>query len=58
MTLIQTKNCKIPIILVGSFWSGLIEWIKNSVNRKRTYGWTDDLNLIKIVDTADEVVDV
>jgi predicted Rossmann-fold nucleotide-binding protein len=26
MTLIQTK--KIPIILVGRFWSGLIEWIK------------------------------
>jgi hypothetical protein len=29
---------------------------KNSVNREHTVG-PDDLNLIKIVDTADEVVD-
>jgi hypothetical protein len=31
---------------------------KNSVNRKRTYGWTRWFESDKIVDTADEVVDV
>jgi uncharacterized protein (TIGR00730 family) len=48
----------ISIILVGrSFWSGLIEWIKTVlIEREHTVG-PDDLNLIKIVDTADEVVD-
>jgi uncharacterized protein (TIGR00730 family) len=60
MTLIQTKKiARFPIILVGrSFWSGLIEWIKTVlIEREHTVG-PDDLNLIKIVDTADEVVDV
>ncbi|GAA4829973.1 TIGR00730 family Rossman fold protein [Algivirga pacifica] len=59
-TLIQTKKIgKFPIILVGkSFWSGLIEWIKNVVLEENMNIHTEDLELINIVDTADEVVQV
>jgi uncharacterized protein (TIGR00730 family) len=60
MTLIQTKKiAKFPIILVGtSFWSGLIEWIKTVLIEKEHTVSAEDLNLFKIVDTEDEVVDV
>ena len=60
ITLIQTKKIgKFPIILVGtSFWSGLIDWIKSVlVEREHTIS-EDDLNLFKLVDTEDEVLDV
>jgi predicted Rossmann-fold nucleotide-binding protein len=60
ITLIQTKKIgKFPIILVGTeFWSGLIEWIKTvMVEREKTIN-AIDLDLFKIVDTEDEVVDV
>lgn len=60
MTLIQTKKvARFPIILVGtSFWSGLIDWIKTVLIEKEGTVHAEDLNLIKIVDSADEVVDV
>ena len=60
LTLIQTKKIgKFPIILVGTaFWSGLIEWMKAVlVEQEHTVNATD-LDLFKIVDTEDEVVDV
>ena len=60
LTLIQTKKIgKFPIILVGSaFWSGLIEWIKTVlVEQEKTIN-SVDLELFKIVDTEDEVVEV
>ncbi len=58
ITLIQTKKIgKFPIILVGSeFWSGLFEWIKTVLLEKYFNASPEDMNLIKIVDTADEVV--
>ena len=58
ITLIQTKKIgKFPIILVGShYWSGLLDWIKNVMIAEEKNANLDDLNLIKIVDTADEVV--
>jgi uncharacterized protein (TIGR00730 family) len=60
MTLIQTKKiARFPIILVGtSFWSGLIEWVKTVLIEGEQTVSPDDLKLIKIVDTEDEVVDV
>jgi hypothetical protein len=60
LTLIQTKKIgKFPIILVGtSFWSGLIEWIKTVLVEQEQTVNAIDLNLFKIVDTEDEVVDV
>jgi uncharacterized protein (TIGR00730 family) len=60
MTLIQTKKiARFPIILVGTkFWSGLIEWIKTVLIEKEKTVSPDDLKLIKIVDTEEEVVEV
>lgn len=58
ITLIQTKKIdKFPIILVGTdYWSGLMDWIKNTmVEQNKTVG-VDDLNLIHLVDTEDEVL--
>ena len=59
ITLIQTKKiAKFPIILVGSeYWSGLINWIKTVMIEKEHNANPDDMNLIKIVDTEDEVVE-
>lgn len=59
ITLIQTKKIgKFPIILVGTkFWAGLIEWVKQTLLEEYKNISADDLNLFKIVDTADEVVD-
>jgi hypothetical protein len=59
LTLIQTKKIgKFPIILVGSsFWAGLIDWIKAVlVEQERTVN-AEDLNLFKVVDSADEVLE-
>jgi len=60
ITLIQTKKIgKFPIILVGtSFWAGLMDWIKDMMLQKNGNISEDDLDLFKIVDTPDEVVDV
>lgn len=60
MTLIQTKKIgKFPIILVGKdFWEGLFDWVKKVLIQ--TYGNVspEDMDLIKIVDSEQEVVDV
>ncbi len=60
ITLIQTKKIgKFPIVLVGSsFWSGLMDWIKEMMLNKNGNVSEVDLDLFRIVDTADEVVDV
>jgi uncharacterized protein (TIGR00730 family) len=60
LTLIQTKKIgKFPIILVGTaFWSGLIEWLKTVLVEQEETVNGADLDLFKIVDTEDEVVDV
>jgi len=57
ITLIQTNKIEtFPIILVGtSFWSGLIDWIKNTMLTEGNIS-PEDLDLIKIVDTEEEVV--
>ena len=59
LTLIQTHKIKLfPIILVGStFWGGLIDWVKDTLLAEKTIS-AEDLDLFKIVDTADEVVSV
>ncbi|MGB5818031.1 MAG: TIGR00730 family Rossman fold protein [Saonia sp.] len=59
ITLIQTNKIgKFPIILVGSdFWKGLIDWIKNTMLEVGNIG-PKDLDLIKIVDTGSEVVEI
>lgn len=59
ITLIQThKIHTFPIILVGSeFWKGLIDWIRNTMLEAGNIS-PKDLDLIKIVDTEDEVVEI
>ena len=59
ITLIQThKIGKFPIILVGSeFWTGLMDWVKGTMLKMGNIS-PEDLNLIKIVDTEVEVVEI
>ncbi|OGS72487.1 MAG: Rossman fold protein, TIGR00730 family [Flavobacteria bacterium RIFCSPLOWO2_12_FULL_35_11] len=59
ITLIQTKKIgKFPIVLVGKkYWSGLVDWIKTTLIEEGAVG-LDDLSLISIVDTEDEVLEV
>lgn len=59
ITLIQTNKIgRFPIILVGSdFWSGLIDWIKNVMLGAKNIS-PEDLDLVKIVDTPEEVVEI
>ena len=60
ITLIQThKIQKFPIILVGSdFWSGLMDWVKETLLSKFHNISPEDIDLIHLVDTEDEVIDV
>ena len=60
MTLIQTKKIgKFPIILVGKdFWKGLFDWVKEVLIKSYGNVSPEDMDLIKIVDTEQEVVDV
>ncbi len=59
ITLIQTKKVdKFPIILVGrNYWQGLYDWIKNTLADQGSIS-PDDLQLIELVDTEDEVVQI
>ncbi|TDI69776.1 MAG: TIGR00730 family Rossman fold protein [Bacteroidetes bacterium] len=60
ITLIQTNKIdKFPIMLVGSeFWEGLMEWMKKTLLSNNSNISPDDLDLIHIVDNADEVIDI
>jgi len=59
ITLIQTKKVdKFPIILVGrDYWQGLYDWIKNTLAQQRSIS-PEDLDLVQLVDTEDEVVEI
>lgn len=58
ITLIQTKKIgRFPIVLVGTkFWGGIIDWIKNTLLEEGNIS-PQDLDLFRLVDTADEAVD-
>jgi uncharacterized protein (TIGR00730 family) len=58
-TLIQTGKFKqSPMILVGKqYWDGLFKWMKETMCHQEKNIDADDLDLIKVFDTADEVVD-
>lgn len=60
ITLIQTNKIqKFPIILVGTeFWSGLMDWIKATLLDSFGNISAKDLDLIQLVDTPDEVIEV
>lgn len=58
ITLIQTNKIgRFPIVLVGSeFWGGLLDWFKDTLLREKMIN-ADDLELYRVVDTADEAVE-
>lgn len=57
LTLIQTNKIgKFPIVLVGSeFWGGLLDWFKETLLKEKMIS-EPDLDLYRVVDTADEAV--
>ena len=59
ITLIQTHKIEtFPIILVGKeFWGGLFEWVKTTLLEAGNIS-PKDLDLIHLVDTSDEVIDI
>jgi len=59
ITLIQTKKIgRFPIVLVGkSYWKGLLEWIKERLLEDHKTISAEDLNLFRLVDTADEAIE-
>jgi len=60
ITLIQTKKIeKFPIILVGTeYWAGLMDWVKATMVETHKTVSPEDLDLINIVDTEDEVINI
>ena len=58
LTLIQTEKIKIfPIILVGKkFWGGLMDWINTTLLEEHKID-PDDLDLIRVVETKEEVLE-
>ncbi|RED49285.1 LOG family protein [Seonamhaeicola aphaedonensis] len=60
LTLIQThKIGKFPIILVGTdFWEGLLDWVKKTLLEEFGNISPKDLDLIHLVDSADEVITI
>jgi uncharacterized protein (TIGR00730 family) len=59
VTLIQTqKIARFPIILVSKkYWAGMFEWIKRVMEAEYHYIGENDLELIQLVDTAEEAVE-
>ncbi len=60
LTLIQTgKIGKFPIVIVGKdYWSGLFDWIKEVMHTRENNVNITDFDLFKLVDTAEEAVQV
>ncbi|MCF7559990.1 TIGR00730 family Rossman fold protein [Sabulilitoribacter multivorans] len=60
ITLIQThKIGKFPIILVGTdFWEGLLDWVKKTLLDSFSNISAKDLDLIHLVDSDEEVINI
>ena len=60
LTLIQTKKIgKFPIILMGKeYWEGMIDWIINTMLGEEKNISSEDMDLIQMVDTPQEAVDI
>jgi hypothetical protein len=59
LTLIQTgKIARFPIVLVGKdYWGGLMEWVKTHMLSVEKNIAEEDLNLYRMVDTAEEAAE-
>jgi uncharacterized protein (TIGR00730 family) len=60
LTLIQTNKIgRFPIILMGSdYWAGMVSWIKETMLREENNINPEDLDLMQIVDTPQEAVNI
>ena len=60
ITLIQTNKIeRFPVILYGSdFWSGCIDWIRNTVCQKFNNVSTNEMFLFELVDSKEEIIDI
>ncbi|MEN8928801.1 MAG: TIGR00730 family Rossman fold protein [Flavobacteriales bacterium] len=60
LTLIQTKKiARFPIILMGSeYWNGMVSWIKETMLGEENNISPEDMDLMQIVDTPQEAVDI
>lgn len=60
ITLIQTNKIdKFPIILVGTeYWSGLIDWVRKTLQDDFQNISEGDIDLVHLVDTEDEVIEI
>jgi uncharacterized protein (TIGR00730 family) len=58
LTLIQTgKMLQVPLILVGhEYWDGLLKWVKEVMLEKESNISLKDIDLLKIANNAEEVV--
>ena len=56
LTLIQTKKINNrPVVLIGKeYWGGLVEWIEKSMLRAENNIAEKDLEMFRLVDTAEE----
>jgi len=59
-TLIQTKEAeKFPIILVCSeYWGGIVDWIEKTMLLENNHISKEDLSLLRIADTKEEVISI
>ena len=59
MTLIQTeKSPRYPVVCIGcDYWSGLVNWLNDTIREKYDTIREDDLTLFKVTDDVDEAVD-
>ena len=60
LTLIQTgKINKVPVVLYGKkFWTGLMDWLKETMCKQEQNIHPEDLNLMKITDDVQEIVKI
>ena len=59
ITLIQTGKIRpFPVVLVGrAYWSGLVTWIRDVMMQDQKIS-AEDLALLRVVETADEAIEV
>jgi len=59
ITLIQTGKIRpFPVVLVGrAYWTGLVTWIRDVMMQDQKISITD-LAILRVVDTADEAIEV
>jgi uncharacterized protein (TIGR00730 family) len=59
LTLVQTRKVtSFPIVLLGhDYWSGLVEWLKNTVMARGNVS-PADLDMFQVTDSVEEAVDL